>query len=118
MTSLRGTLDNIIALMGTPSESDQFQGFPEVILSCFPPCLKNFLKVWNVLILEETGMQQPHSGKYQITEKKMGKTRSSERQGESKQGEYKEEKRGSSENRGVPVPKLRGRVEMNFPLIL
>lgn len=68
MTSLRGTLDNIMTLMDTPSTSDQFQGFPEVILSCLPPCLTSFFKVQNVLILEETGMQVPLLEKYQTTE--------------------------------------------------
>lgn len=68
MTSLRGTLDNIMTLMDAPSKSDRFQELPEVILSCLPPCLTSFFKVRNVLILEETGMQLPLLEKYQITE--------------------------------------------------
>jgi hypothetical protein len=36
------------------SDSGQFQGLPEAILSCSPPCLKSFSGGWNVYISKET----------------------------------------------------------------
>jgi hypothetical protein len=40
-----------------PSESGQFQGVLEAVLSCLPSCLKMFPAGWDVSISEETTTQ-------------------------------------------------------------
>lgn len=53
---LRGTISSFYILLWReePSESDQFQGLPEAILSCLLPILRRILAGLNVLTGEET----------------------------------------------------------------
>lgn len=53
--SLRGTLTFAVCSgRKGPSESSQFQGFPEAHMSCLTSYLRSLPEGWNVSVLEET----------------------------------------------------------------